>query len=453
MNKVYFCDGEELDINQLNEVYPFTMLINSSTVLMVSNFIAESVYKIDRGTLDFKILVNILCQRSAKVKSICALICLSKTKEIKKIDVDYIDDTFLVFFDKNIIIENNNPQKLYLNKEQRLSSLFKYLPNQIFLLINKCFFRNYIKRKTLIRAWVDVDEKLHKSKINESTIFIYPFGISVIRSLKFIVHIKRNYNSYTLMGIKYSAFKLLRAYFDLWVKNNDFGFVSYEIAGMLDHRQYINGFSEIYTSDEYQPAIYALYENLDISITNVCHGIGYYNRFTNYDNLEVFNELQEEYYSQLNNEVKVTVAYKKRLSRVPLKSKNKIIVLIDQGELLNYNLIYESNLQLGLQAVLNSSKIKEVGLRVFVKFHPNRGSQSRRNYLKKYLNFEELKNVESLETEPVFINLYSTAYYDFRPRGRVIFIKDSLFEPRTLFGTNIMTIDFENFESELLKLS
>lgn len=453
MNKVYFQDGEELDIHQINEAYPFTMLINSSTVLRVSEFIAESVYEIDVKTLNFKILVNFLCQRSRKVKSICALICLSEVKKIKRIDADYIDESFMLFFDSDIIIEKNNPQKQYLNREQKLSSLFKYFPNKLFLLIHLLFFRNYVRRNILVRAWVDVDEKLHKDKIKDATIFIYPFGISLIRSLKFIVHIHRKYESYSLMGINYSIFKLLRAFFDSVIRKNDFGFVLYETSGMLGHRINVSVFSEIYTSDEYQPAVFALYHELSSSITNVCHGIGYYNRFINYDYLEVFNQLQKEYYSELNDNVKVNVNYSESKDLVALNSKSKVLVIIDQGELLNYNLIYESQIQLKILAILNSAKINEAGFKVLVKFHPNRSHQSKRSYLSKYLNFVELKSVETIGARPIFINLYSTAYYDFRSRGTFIFITDSLFKPQKLFGNKIQTIDLVDLENRLLKLS
>jgi hypothetical protein len=319
------------------------------------------------------------------------------------------------------------------------------------------FFNSKKKKDSVIRAWVDVDEQLHLKYFQSSTVFIYPFGINLFRSYKFIKYCFNKHESVTLMGIPYSFGKFLNILFKK-IRMNDFGIISFEIDGMVKHTKQLGTFDTIFTSDEYIPAIFSLYHNLKINkkvkVINNCHGIGMYNRFINYDQILVFNEKQKSFYEICSPNVNFEVKRKKTLKKELKNSYQQIdIIFLEQGELNKYGLQYENALQDEIFNILNNISGIE-NLNILVKFHPNRSSESKHNVINNYPNITEFLMIDTNQNScKYFLNLFSTAYFDFVDQGNFYFIYDQYFNPSKIFGTEIETVHIKKLEQKILDLN
>lgn len=450
-NHITLNNGKKINVDKLNFYYPFTMLINEFLVLNIAEIVAEKIYAFERNSLEFKVAVNFLSQRSMKIKKITAIILLSQTNKIKEINVEYFSQHFTSMINYEINIINKPDIRKFIDPKVLVSLFVKIIPNKLYLIFFKLFFSNQKNKKSVVRAWVDVDEYLHKDVINSSTLFIYPFGINIKRGLRFIRSCYRKYSSVTLIGIPYSFKKLFGTTLK-YFKNSDENIILFEIDGMEKHSQILREFSSIHTSDEYTPAVYALYDKLKgISIiTNNCHGIGFYNRYINYDLMQVFNQKQKEYYTERNQDIKYEVKYIEDEENLIVSKKiNNYYIIIDQGDLEKHSYHYESSLQNELYFQINNLAKSNVR-KFFIKFHPNRSEKSINRFQKKYSFIVPLKKIEEIKDVPIiFINLYSTAYFDFKSRGNFIFIHDNLFNPKKIFGNHIQSLEINQLVSKL----
>ena len=141
-NYIIFENNKCVEIEEVSSVYPFSMLESDSIVLEVAQFIADSIYKISKDEVEYKVLVNFLCQRSSKVKNIAVVINLSKADKISEICLDYMNDSFLFLFDYEIKIKPKRLSKNYLDNSLILSSFIKIFPNNLFLLYYRLFFNS-----------------------------------------------------------------------------------------------------------------------------------------------------------------------------------------------------------------------------------------------------------------------------------------------------------------------
>jgi hypothetical protein len=223
---------------------------------------------------------------------------------------------------------------------------------------------------------------------------------------------------------------------------------------MKRHSKEFIAFDFIFTSDEFIPAVNALYVDFlsTKNIVNNTHGIGFYNPYIKYTKLITFNNSQRDYYLRRNNQLEYSIKdYDSELSEFN-KNLQTIIVLVDQGNLKRFGLLYEDNLQ---NRVI--SKIEEISndlnYNCFIKFHPNREQKEKNLFLNRYKVFKEISSFKNnAEMNYLFINLYSTAYYDFRNYGKFLFIKEELFDPTYYFGHFIKTTKVEELKQGIINL-
>lgn len=249
------------------------------------------------------------------------------------------------------------------------------------------------------------------------------------------------------MGIPYSFKKLKKVILSRNL-NRDYAIIKYEIDSMQKHSKDLKKFDIIYTSDDFIPASPVLYQHLidKIYIINNAHGIGFYNPYLIYNKMLVFNEAQKNYYALRNPEIEFIVKENKtKTDSHPLKTKNSVVVIIDQGNLEQYGLFYESN----LQKKVNDKVIKiceQYGIRTFIKFHPNRKNKEK-NKIIANTSLREVKDFKLMKSQNIlFINLYSTSYFDFRKYGKFIFVREGIFDPKVYFGDEIQTVEYSKLE-------
>ena len=175
--------------------------------------------------------------------------------------------------------------------------------------------------------------------------------------------------------------------------------------------------------------------------------------------MDVFTSSQKNFYQYRNPRVIFNIKETSMEPNFSFSKTQKIIdrkiIYIEQGNykmFKKYNLLYEYDLQEKTLEKLNAlSSI--IGYDIYVKFHPNRSEKTKKDLLKNFNNIKLIeKPVFQTGKEHIFINLFSTAYYDFRIYGKVIFIKDDFFNPNTIFGDNIYTTTIIDLEQSLLAI-
>lgn len=445
-NYILLENGEIIPINRLSEKVPFVFIRILPIHLELCEFIASSILNYNPNTTEWKIAVNFLSQRSTKIRIITAIILLSAKYKIAEINVDFIGIEFLKFFQYPIKI--NSPKKYgsWIDAHEIYMSILKVFINKLFRLLRNRYLR---EAKSVIRSWIDIDAVLHNEYYNVSCIYIYPYYLNYFRGFKYIINTLRKHKNSTLIGVPYSFSKFLNIVFSS-LSQRDKALISFEINAMMRHKKDFESYNLILTSDEYIPAIPILYEILldeKKSIINNCHGIGFYNPYNLYTKMIVFNSAQKEYYQKKNNikniEIKEDVSSNyKKLN----KYFKTILVYIDQGNLKRHGLLYEEMLQYKVMSKINNLA-REHSFTCTIKFHPNRKTSEKKSILLKYKKFEEIRDFERTSSQKyIFINLYSTAFYDFRVFGDFYFIKQDLFDPTLYFGKSINCIKIEEIE-------
>lgn len=440
-------DGITYLEHQLPELFPLSLVKYSDTFKEVINIIVQDIHNIDPDSDLYPLYLNLLSSKSYKVKFISILIEISSFCKIEEISLDYFSAPFHKFLSPDIKIKSTHNKVNFIDSQETVGSLSKCLINQIFVLLGFFFKNKNLEKKNLIRAWVDVDEKLHLSEIKDSVIYIYPFGLNFIRSIKFIKKCFRKNYDVQLMGISYSLLDFLKILFS---KDRLKSIVIFEHNAMKKHSKKIKRFSRVFTSDEFQIGTPSLYSNLtNTEVINRAHGLGCYNVRINYDQFYVFNEVQKRYYKNDNP----SVDYKfynlnlRKCQEVNNKSTTKI-VYIDQGDLIKYKYHYETELQKKTIAVL-SELHNDYDLNVYVKFHPNRSKFEKKIFSNKY-QLEVLQKIDKKDNY-IFVNLYSTSFYDMNKYGRFLFVGDKFFRPQYFFGKAIDVVHIGDLKNIILR--
>ena len=441
-NYVKFIDGDILHVDDFNKIYPMSMIENSILKIEICEFLATNYYGLVKKSLEWKILVNILSSKSHKIRMVTILILISRQKNIEEINIDFIDSKFKNFFNKNIYFLYEDSEVSYIDSVQVFNSIIKFFINHLFR-----FFRNnkIKKNSSVIRAWTDLDKELHNDYFNDSTIYIYPFGINIIRSLKFIKKTFIENKNSSLMGINYSFKKLIKIIIS---KNRykDLSLFEYELAGMESHSKDFLYFQVIYTSDEYISAIPVLYSNLikqDKKIINIAHGIGIYNPYNIYTKFYLKNEFQKNFYLKFENNLEYGISEVKYIRKDSILNNNleTVIVFIHQANLLNYRLLYEKEFQERILFKLNNILLSKI----YIKLHPNTKVNEKNEILSKYQNIIEIKEFDLSKYNYTFLTMFSSAYYDLNRFGKFVFLEDNIFSPKKMFN-NINLINYEELE-------
>jgi hypothetical protein len=436
---VEFENGEIILIKDFNKVFPMTMVRTNSLRVEVCEFIVDKYYQLLPNSLEWKILINLLSLRSNKVEIITALILMSRTKKIKVISTDFINKEFNHFFDYDIDIVSKSFKHSYIDKSQFMNAVIKFFINRLFRVLKK---KRTSSNPSIVRAWTEHDIGLHKEKFYSSYIYIYPFGINLKRSFNFIKKCFKENNDVSLMGVPYSFNRLIKIFLN---KNKDLSLLEYEIDAMKRHADDFCNFKTVYTSDEFLPAVPALYHELtkkNMSIINIAHGMGMLNPYNIYTKFKVVNELQKKFYEKFDQNIPFDVYREDTVKETFLDESLETCIVFIHQNLTTLDLYYEEELQQKIFLTLNNHSKKEI----YIKFHPNIKLEEKNKILSTYENLKEIKNFDYTIHKYTFLATCSSAYYDFREIGPFIFIEDDLFKPTNYFS-NIQTIHIDNLNS------
>lgn len=445
---------QELGILTLDEILK---IVPESIFLTKTHIdVCEAIVQLSKFSNDLnQLYVNLLVKHSKEVKIITSLIFLAKKYKIMSIESVFITQELLNFF-----IDTKDVQFQYKKFYQRNfidKSQFKKLIIKFF--IHKMYRFFFFKKKSneLVRSWVEISEVMYKEKYKKNClVLIYPFYLNVKRHLKYIKNCKKNHYNFSLAGIPYSLYDLLKIF--LFYKRRDYYYSKFEFNGYYNHAKELCSLNinTIYSSDEFEAGAFIMYKELfqkKVYSYNTAHGMSFGCPYLFYNDFHVYNNSQKKYYEYKSYNISYTVKGRENIkipkSSIDFNLNYKTTFIYLEAPFENFNMKYEENLQNNILAVLSKiCESKKYNIEIYIKLHPNNPNRK----------IEKLTTVSSLENLKVkkilFLCYFSAAYYDFKHLGEFIFIENEFTCAKDFYGEdNLNSIKLENLEQELLRVA
>jgi hypothetical protein len=303
-------------------------------------------------------------------------------------------------------------------------------------------FSRRIRTPGVIRAWVEVSEKLFVDKCPTSTILLYPFILNLKRHLLFTRRVRKLYPHVTFAGVPYrprDAFRVLFA-------NDPAGAMAdAEALAFRRHARELraDGVTQIYTSDEYEPAGVALHEEgrrLGMRSVNAAHGLGVFCPYLAHDEFRYLNPSQARFYARYSPgiEFRPRPLEIKRLFEGTAGRFEPTVVFLYQN-FRDYRIWYEARIQDGLVERAREAA-SAAGLPLVIKAHPNQ-KQAESDAMAKRFGVRVVRLFPELAgTSPIFLNIHSTAWYDALATGPVLTFKTGSLTPEVYYGDDVSVV-------------
>nr|WP_299171056.1 hypothetical protein [uncultured Allomuricauda sp.] len=437
----------KISLEQLIYGMPSKMLVFNEQFMKFCFQVANYQNQFE-GDLE-KVYTNLLFLKSDKVKILYYLSDLDKEGHLKEINIDFISRKNFGHLFSNQVRINGASLNGNLLTRQILPKLFlKYFANKVFFI-----FKAKVRKEKVIKAWVEITEKIYKDELKNAQILIYPFPLKIHRQLLYVYKKAIRREKIGLMGVPYRIAPLLKSVFS---KDYDYHISVFEHLGAIKQADYFINHSiakKILTTEEFEVGSYTFSKRLaegQIEVINSCHGLSVYSPFVSFTKFNLINKKQQQLYSVFNEGLNFEIMYSEDCEPggIPIRK----IIFVDQGNLTKFGLHYEAVLREKTLTALNQLGEKN-NFPIEIKTHPNTKQKEIKRIQTLFENLTLIKTLDTTAKETVFITLYSTAYYDFRRIGKFIFIKDDLFDPSLFFGPEINTVHIANLKSNLEQLT
>lgn len=452
--KVVMADGREI---QLFEIYNSVSgsLFQSRIHHQVCSYL---VGKPDVSELLAKVLVNLYCSKSIRVRLITSLVWFAEFKKEEIQEVCVLSDAFDMLKNKGFCQSKLNKLGVfngeYIDKKHIITFLIKSLSHRLFRIFSKGLPDDSI----VVRGWVDVTESMYMEELKFSRLRIFPFPLGIKRQLKFIKKCKKNGLDYDLSGLPYSVFPAVKAIFNS--HGRDQAIASMEIMANQKYAIELlkSNVSEIYTSDEFEVGAVAMYELLihaGVKVTNTAHGVGVYCPYVAYTDFIGFTHSQISFYLNNNKTIRGRCRSNQN-SEIPLRKAEEAkdlplaFVLMHQN-FLDYGLVADADAM-----SLVAQKISDISIKLnipfFIKLHPN-SPPSKSKELERVFRGKLILNFSSInEYRPIFITINSTSFFDTMEFGPTLVYSGPSFFPEIYYGKDFIGFGLNDLEKKISAL-
>jgi hypothetical protein len=309
----------------------------------------------------------------------------------------------------------------------------------------------------LVRSWVDVSEVMYGELFPRAQLRVYPFSYGVGRQAAFVRALSRRGLRWSFDGVPYR----LRDAFGALVSGRH----RHLHLAQAERRAYeafaeellAAGVREVYSSDEYEVGAVAACERLaagGAKYMNTAHGIGLYCPQLAYTRFDYLNDYQAAFYRRMGSSMEL----RKRQganSRLPferneLQASPELAVVYVHQNFEAYHLPSEIAAQQAVMARL-ADVARELGIPAFVKLHPNmpqaRFKASLPPAVRVAGRWDELRGLR-----PVFLTIYSTAYYELAPVAPVLVYAAPTYNPAVYLDGAFRTFTMDNLVEQVGQL-
>lgn len=448
-------NGDLVQINTLLEETSFDVYQSDLHYSLCETISKSLTLKPD----EYKTIVNILAVKSLFVKQLSATLCFisNHQKEIQSLTADEktIRTLRKVISPSFEIFENQKKSLPLVPRSHAVKCVLKALLHRAF----RFFSSPTIHNQSIIRAWVDVSEKMFADDFPRSSIRIFPFNINVIRQIRFIKNCKAKSYSYSLDGLPYSLSKSLLSIFlkdELRLKK----IAEFENSANLTYAHELLKLhpQRVLTSDEFEVASHLMYSYLienGIKVTNCAHGVGLYCPYTAYSEYLYLTKNQGEFYRSRFCEMRIshqkTNPTSIRALTPPLQNARVAFVLIHQN-FQAHNLKAEENILLAISKITKEAS-KQKGIPFFIKMHPNSKQKDIELAKSKLGGIPILQWVEIKNYRLVAVLINSTTFFDLKETMPVLIYKENTFTPELYFEHLSNTFNLTNLNAKLSELT
>lgn len=405
-----------------------------------------------------KVLVNLYCSKSTRVRFITSLVWFAEFNKEEIQEVCVLNDAFDMLTHKGFcqskLRELGGFNGEYIDKKHIVNFLIKSLSHRLFRLFSKSLHDNSI----VVRGWVDVTESMYMEELKFSRLRIFPFPLGIKRQLKFIWKCKKNGLDYDLSGLPYSIFPAVKTIFSS--NGRDHAIALLEIIANQKYAIEIlkSNVSEIYTSDEFEVGAVAMYELLidaGIRVTNTAHGVGVYCPYVSYTDFIGFTNSQISFYLNKNKTIRGRCRSNQN-SKIPLRKAGEAkdlplaFVLMHQN-FIDYGLVADADAM-----SLVAQKVSDISIKLnipfFIKLHPN-SPPSKLKQLERFFCGKVILNFSSInEYRPIFITINSTSFFDTMEFGPTLVYTGPSFFPEIYYGKDFIGFGLNDLERKISAL-
>jgi hypothetical protein len=309
----------------------------------------------------------------------------------------------------------------------------------------------------LVRAWVDVTDVMYGELYPRAQVRVYPFSFGFTRQLAYVRSLRARGVRWSFDGMPYrwrdavvavlpGGKRHLRLAQAEWLAYDRF-------AGEL----LAAGVREIHSSDEYEVGTVAAGERLrsgGAAYVNTAHGSGLYCPQIAYTRFEYLNDYQAQFYGRLGGGMELRKRAKPN-SRLPftrqdLEARQDLAVVYVHQNFEDYNLPSENEAQ---QAVVRQlgEVARQLGVAVVLKLHPNMPPERFKADLPDNLRvvgrWDELR-----EWRPVFLTIYSTAYFELAQVAPVLVYSAPTYNPAVYLDGDFQTFTRADLAEKVAQL-
>ncbi|MCE3272980.1 MAG: hypothetical protein K0S57_3377 [Ramlibacter sp.] len=307
----------------------------------------------------------------------------------------------------------------------------------------------------LVRAWVDVTEVMYGELFPRAQLRVYPFTYGIGRQVAFVRSLRRRGLRWSFDGVPYrwrDAFGALLA-----GSRRHLHLARAEEAAFRRFADELlaAGVRELYSSDEYEVGAVAAGQRLaegGAHYVNTAHGIGLYCPRVAYARFDYLNDYQAAFYRRMGNPMELrkraTANSQLPFERAELQAAAELAIVYVHQNFEAYHLPSEIAAQDSLMRKMVEVG-RELGVPAIVKLHPNmpRAQAHLPQGLRVATRWDELRGLR-----PVFLTIYSTAYYELAPVAPVLVYAAPTYNPAVYLDGDFETFTMDKLAEQVARL-
>lgn len=310
----------------------------------------------------------------------------------------------------------------------------------------------------MVRAWVDVTDVMYGQLYERAQVRVFPFSYGLGRQLAYVRSLGRRGVRWSFDGVPYRLWDALAALLSP-------GATRHLRLARAEWRAYDRfgrdllraGVRQVYSSDEYEVGVVAAGERLrqgGAEYVNTAHGIGLYCPQVAYTRFDYLNDYQAAFYRRMGNPMALNKREKMN-SRLPferqdLEQAGPLALVYVHQNFEAYNLPSERAAQARIMGAL-SPLARSLGVQAVLKLHPNTPAARFRADLPPDVRvagrWDELRGLR-----PVFLTIYSTAYYELAPVAPVLVYRAPTYSPQVYLDGDFQTFDVADLAGQVALL-
>lgn len=309
----------------------------------------------------------------------------------------------------------------------------------------------------VVRAWVDVTDVMYGDLYESTQVRVYPFSLGLARQRAYVRSLRERGVRWSFDGVPYRWRDAAAALLP-WGRRH----LRLARGERLAYERYAGellaaGVPEVHTSDEFEVGAVAAGERLragGAAYVNTAHGTGLFCPQVAYSRLHYVNDYQARFYRRVDDRIELCKRSQPN-SRLPftrqeLEARQQLAVVYVHQNTEAYNLPAESAAQRAVMGGL-AAVARELGITAAVKLHPNTPLAGFKAGLpddvRVVARWDELR-----EWRPVFLTLYSTAYFELAQVAPVLVYSAPTFRPEVYLDGDFETFTHADLADKLRQL-